>query len=49
MDWNGLVRVHIEQGGANDVYHLLPAGRVDSHLQMPDLDTEITTKTRLNK
>ena len=49
MYWNGLVWVHVEQSGANNVDHLLPASCVDCHLQMPDLDTEITTKTVKNR
>ena len=49
MHRNGLVWVHVEQSGANNVDHLLSASCVNRHLQMPDLDAEITTETVKNK
>ena len=49
MHRNGLVWVHVEQIGANNVDHLLSASCVNRHLQMPNLDAEITTETVKNK
>ena len=49
MHWNRLVWVHVEQSGANNVDHLLSASCVNRHLQMPDLEAEITTETVKNR